>query len=119
MKALSIKQPWAWAIFNKGKDIENRTWQTNQRGTVLIHVSKTSAENAPPELFKEWQKANLEGDESAAMGGIIGQVDIVDCVQHHDSEWKFSHCFGFVLKNAKKLPFKKMNGQMGFFDVAD
>ena len=33
MKALSVKQPWAWAIFH-GKDVENRDWPTNVRGPV-------------------------------------------------------------------------------------
>ncbi len=40
MKALSIKQPWAWAILNAGKDIENRNWKTNFRGKFYIHASK-------------------------------------------------------------------------------
>ena len=40
MKALSIKQPWAWLIVNGYKDIENRTWKTNYRGTFLVHASK-------------------------------------------------------------------------------
>lgn len=26
MKALTIRQPWAWAILWAGKDVENRTW---------------------------------------------------------------------------------------------
>lgn len=25
--ALSVRQPWAWAIIHAGKDIENRSWQ--------------------------------------------------------------------------------------------
>ena len=29
MKAISIHQPWAWAIFHAGKNFENRTWTTN------------------------------------------------------------------------------------------
>ena len=29
MKALSIRQPWAWAILHAGKDIENRDWRTD------------------------------------------------------------------------------------------
>ena len=40
MKALSIRQPWAWLILNAGKDIENRSWYTSVRGRVLIHASK-------------------------------------------------------------------------------
>ena len=34
MKALSIRQPWAWAIINAGKDIENRQWPTKFRGSI-------------------------------------------------------------------------------------
>ena len=40
MKALSIRQPWAWLILHGGKDIENRDWATRFRGRVLIHASK-------------------------------------------------------------------------------
>jgi len=29
MKAITIKQPWAWAIVFAGKDIENRSWRTH------------------------------------------------------------------------------------------
>lgn len=40
MKALSIRQPWAWLIVNGYKSIENRTWNTRIRGTILIHAGK-------------------------------------------------------------------------------
>lgn len=39
MKAISIRQPWAWLIVNGFKDIENRSWRTKYRGPVLIHAS--------------------------------------------------------------------------------
>jgi len=40
MKALTIRQPWAWAIFHAGKDIENRDWPTRLRGRIAIHAAK-------------------------------------------------------------------------------
>lgn len=40
MKALSIRQPWAWAILHTGKSVENRDWYTEYRGRVLLHASK-------------------------------------------------------------------------------
>ena len=40
MKALSIRQPWAWLIVNGYKDIENRNWRTNFRGRVYVHAGK-------------------------------------------------------------------------------
>ncbi len=38
MKALSVRQPFAWAIVHGGKDVENRSWATSYRGPVLIHA---------------------------------------------------------------------------------
>jgi hypothetical protein len=40
MKALSVRQPWARAIVTGLKPIENRTWQTNYRGPLLIHAGQ-------------------------------------------------------------------------------
>ncbi|MCG0445699.1 ASCH domain-containing protein [Pseudomonas aeruginosa] len=41
MKALSIRQPWAWLVANGHKDIENRDWATSFRGRFLIHAAKS------------------------------------------------------------------------------
>jgi len=38
MRCLTVRNPWALAIF-LGKDIENRDWPTNVRGTVAIHAA--------------------------------------------------------------------------------
>ena len=38
MKALTIRQPWAWAIIFDGKDVENRSWNTSYRGDLAIHA---------------------------------------------------------------------------------
>jgi len=50
VKALSIRQPWAWAIIHAGKEVENRDWKddgpsmrqarTLQNSTILIHAGK-------------------------------------------------------------------------------
>ena len=49
MKALSIKQPWAWAIACGHKTIETRTWSTTYRGPLLIAASKT-----PDRAMMDW-----------------------------------------------------------------
>jgi len=38
LRALTLRQPWAWAIAHAGKDVENRTWGTSWRGLVGIHA---------------------------------------------------------------------------------
>jgi ASCH domain len=40
MKALSVRQPWAWLIIAGHKDVENRSWTTTYRGPLLIHAAR-------------------------------------------------------------------------------
>jgi hypothetical protein len=125
MLALSIRQPWAWLIMNGGKDIENRNWPTKVRGRVLVHAAKgvtveewRSAWDWVKVVSPEsWQKG---ADEIKAgtieRGGIIGTVEIVDCVKDSGSPW-FQGQYGFVLRDPQPLPFCPYRGQLGFFDV--
>jgi hypothetical protein len=117
MKALSIKQPWAYAILNKGKDIENRKWKTKFRGNFLIHAAKTTALNAPLELHNEWLTAYERGEDSAMLGGVVGVVELVDCLESTNSKWHQQGLWGFVLREPVKLPFRPLKGMLSFFEV--
>lgn len=119
MKALSIRQPWAWLIIHGGKDIENRTWHTKLRGRFMVHAAKgmTSAEYAAacnfchlnclpqPPCFDDLRR-----------GGIIGSVDLVDSVDTSDSPWYMGEK-GFVLRDPQALPFTSLKGRLNFFEV--
>ena len=114
MKVLSIRQPWAWLIVNGHKDVENRKWKTNFRGQVLIHASKQiDADGAI------WVEETFPGlckyPTQLERGGIVGTVEIVDCVDKMQSLWFFGP-FGFVLKRAVPLNFFPMKGKLGFFE---
>ena len=114
MKTLSIRQPWAWLIAAGHKDIENRPRRTNLRGPILIHASLT-IDQAGVRFAHE---RGIELPFAAFItGGIIGQVEIVDCVSAHVSPWFFGP-FGYVLKNPKLLPFRECRGMLGFFEAA-
>jgi len=41
MRALSIRQPWLWAILFAGKDVENRPRKCYYRGPILLHASSS------------------------------------------------------------------------------
>ena len=47
-------------------------------------------------------------------GGIVGQAVVTDCVPELESPWFFGE-FGFVLADAKPLPFQPCKGALGFF----
>lgn len=38
VRAITVRQPWAWAIAHGGKTVENRSRGTKHRGTLLIHA---------------------------------------------------------------------------------
>lgn len=40
VRAITVKQPWAWAIAAGHKLVENRSRGTSYRGTLLIHAGK-------------------------------------------------------------------------------
>lgn len=122
--ALSIRQPWAWLILNAGKDIENRGWSTRFRGRILVHAAKGMTRDEYVEAIRfamdhcnvAPQKLPLFAD--LQRGGIVGSVEIVDCVSQSESPW-FVGTHGFVLRNPEVQPFRPYKGQLGFFDVKD
>lgn len=120
MIALSIRQPWAWLILHGGKDIENRDWPTKFRGRVLVHAAKgcTRAEHENAAWFADPQPGSPNVPLLAELdrGGIVGSVEIVDCVTDSASHW-FVGRYGFVLRDPLLLPFTPWRGQLGFFDV--
>jgi hypothetical protein len=92
-------------IIYDGKDIENRDWKTHYRGPVLIHAGISKSE------FAGWVHAV---DNKYQFGGIIGYAGIVDCVEKSSSSW-FNGKYGFVLANARPLPFIPCKGKLSFF----
>ena len=123
--ALSIRQPWAWAIINAGKDVENRDWPTKLRGPICIHAAKGMTIAEFDWFIRTIHHVSLSrpfpsGDtvpaaKDLARGGIIGTAEIVDCIQSSDSPWFFGP-HGFVLRNVQPVAFIPVKGALGFFD---
>lgn len=120
MKTLSIRQPWAWLIVNGYKDIENRSWATKFRGRMLVHASKsmTRQDYADAQFVAASQGIAIPKPEELERGGIVGAVDVIDCVPSSASPWFFGD-WGFSLAKAEKLPFQPLKGRLGFFEGPD
>lgn len=118
MKALSIRQPWAWLIVNGYKDIENRDWWTGFRGPILIHAGKgmTRDEYEDCLFTAEANGVTLPAFNELERGGVVGQAIITNCLRESESPWFFGR-YGFVLTGAQPLPFRPLRGQLGFFEV--
>lgn len=117
MKALSIRQPWAWLIVNGFKPLENRDWWTGFRGEFLIHAGKAMDDMSLAEIVDYYEVPGVDPDKvELPRGGIVGRAKMVDCVSRSDSRW-FHGKFGFVLEQARPLTFWPCPGRLGFFEV--
>lgn len=116
MKAISIRQPWASLIVAGVKDIENRSWPTTFRGRILIHAAQKIDTDALELVRRMGLGSQFIESIKEYTGGVIGEVEITDCVKESKSQW-FEGPYGFVLKDAKILPFKKCRGMLGIFDI--
>lgn len=119
LKALSIRQPWAWLILSGHKTVENRNWATRFKGPVLIHAAKgmTRGEYEAAALFALQRGVQVPAFHNLERGGLVGVAEIVGCVSASVSPW-FQGPFGFVLGAVRRLPFVPCAGALGFFDVS-
>jgi len=125
MKALSIKQPWAWLICAGYKDIENRTFDAPRCGRIYVHTGKIMddtgwefiKERLSPEMWKRiW---NTEFINNLPLGAIVGEVDIawVTLGGSYKSPW-FVGPLGYVMKNPKLYEMHiHYKGQLEFIEV--
>lgn len=118
MKALSIRQPWAWAIVQGHKPVENRTWPTRHVGDLLIHAGLQFDDDGLRSMLSVFPELQAQLPARWDLGGIVGIAEAVGCVTEHTSRW-FTGPYGLVLRNARPLPFVAWRGQLGLFDVPD
>lgn len=73
MKAITLHQPWAWAIWAGWKFHETRSWWTSYRGPLLIHAGKVV----------DWKfsgtLSEIGGDIDHVTGAIVARCDLVAC----------------------------------------
>lgn len=103
-KALSLYQPYAYAVAKGWKDWETRSFKTSYRGEILIHASKSQKslhllEQDP--FNKYFTKSGAE----LWYGRIIGKVNLVDCIT--TEEW-----FDMTVK--EKWNSARLLDQIGF-----
>ena len=112
--ALSVKQPWAWAIVAGYKNVENRSRRTDFRGELLIHAG---AELDPAGFQFLWEMGLHRAlPDELPMGGVIGVVDVIDCTRHFESPWAFPGQWHWVLGRPRE--FRSMlscRGHLGLF----
>lgn len=124
MKALSIRQPWAWFIVNGHKDIENRTWWPPQAllgQRFLVHAGQTRLTKDDYEEFlkivklfkiKDYPKSPDDFD----YGALVGSAVLDSAIEDSDSPWAGEGQIHYVLRDVNKSVPVPAKGQLKFFD---
>jgi hypothetical protein len=132
VKALSVRQPWTWAIARGFKTVENRTWSTPYRGPLAIHagqrwddsgevalrfvVDTLRAQGLPCALQDEWPLSGV--------GMVVATVDLVDICGdgvHGECDcgpWAAAGQMHWRLANARPLAAPvAAKGRLGLWDI--
>jgi hypothetical protein len=121
-RALSIRQPWAWAVARGLKPIENRDWrQPNPalqfRGAFCVHAATgmTREEYLAARDFMAARGVTVPLPAELRRGGIIGTARVETIIKASENSW-FTGRIGLVLAGAREVPFIPAAGELGFFE---
>lgn len=113
-RALTVRQSWAWAIVHAGKDVENRTWQTHYRGSLLIHAGSALDRTGSERLAE--MAIEVPSARDLLRGAVIGCVEIMDCVLSAPSPWAIDGMWHWVLANPRPVdPPVTCPGRLGLW----
>lgn len=104
VRALTLRQPWAWAIAEAGKRVENRTRRTHYRGALLIHAGLAIDWNAslPPAAATDLDGGHI----FLPRGAVVAVAELTDC--HEDTgccrPWGEPGTWHWCLENVRALP---------------
>lgn len=132
MKAISVRQPWAWAILHAGKRHENRgpTWARVRIPPVLaLHAAKgctreeyADAVDTIQDIVPGIVVPPLAGLPRGGLVGVMRMGPTVQCepraiIHHHDRPWLFGPV-GLTILAVEALPFVPLKGMLGLFETA-
>lgn len=110
--AITLQQPWAWAIFHAGKDVENRSWKPRHRGRLWIHAGMTKGR------WPDWPAGVASPPDGLPRGVVLDYVTLVDCVKESVSPWAVEGSWHWLLEDPVVLavPFER-RGVLGLSAV--
>lgn len=126
MRALTVIQPWAYAIARCGKSIENRNWGTSYRGPLLIHAGASRTwftasavsdialicPEFPRDLAVATAMVQKSGGEVGGYSAVVAVAELADVVHPADAwkklsaqqrMWHDPKSHAWVLRNVRAL----------------
>jgi hypothetical protein len=123
--ALTLHGPWAWAVFNAGKDVENRTWKPPHvllGNQFLIHAGAEprtpAARQADADArLRIWHLTGKQVPRELPYGHIMGAVRLRGYEATSSSVWWIPEHVGWML--AQPLAMKEPISARGALNLWD
>lgn len=122
--ALTIEQPYAWAIIHGGCDVINRVRATRHRGLVVIHSGSTPPKKKEiPNLMRHVSlcaDVDVPHFTELPRGHLLGVAKLVQSIppyMSYDSIWAAEACHKWIFTDVK--PFNEsipVEGKRGLWD---
>lgn len=129
LRVLTLREPWAFAVFHLGKNIENRGWATEHRGPLGIHSASRHRDKAAESLLiTDELRAVYERHLTWGQGKLLGVVELLDCIRNPDqlkldgavvpNIWAQPDCVHWQLVNPEGLRVPiRCSGQLRLFTL--
>ncbi len=114
--ALSVRQPWAWAIIHAGKDVENRSWDTRHRGVLWVHAGQRIDWDAFDTIRRI--TGYCPSPEELVTGALIGHVQLTG-TGTTGSPWAEVGGLHWQLTDPVATRPVRCRGRLGLFDVRE
>jgi hypothetical protein len=118
-KALSVRQPWAWAIAEGLKRIENRTWTTSYRGPLVIHASsnRRDLESEHVSLLPAFDPESLRFGVAAALVELVDVLTVRQARRAFPGDPFVMGPYCWVVEDPRPLRPLTVRGSLGIFHV--
>jgi hypothetical protein len=115
-RALSVWQPWAWALVEGLKDVENRSRPTRWRGWLWIQAGLRLDREALWSLRDDG--VPVPDASLLPRGFLVGAVEVTGCVQDSPSRWALPGQWHWQIGRSCALPQPiQLPGRLGLFRV--
>lgn len=121
IKTLTVRVPWSWLIVNGHKPIENRSWSTRYRGSLLIQSAAGYGSIAELDDLCLWveQETGIMLPDTFDLGCTAGLVTLADVRTDQVGKvpfWPEPDMYHWILTNPIPLPSIPMRGKLGIWD---
>jgi hypothetical protein len=128
VRALSVRQPWAWAIARGYKPVLNRACDTGYRGPVAIYASlRADLDSSESRAVRKAAGASWDSaDPVTAIGGIVAVVSLAGVCRDavlaggcECGEWASAGAYHWLLADPRPLRWPVLAvGRPGLWELA-